>query len=329
MNRFAKFFLFVALVPALVLTSCKKSDDNTQTGNFETLKTYMVAQGLDLPALLDKWAIDAKLTTEGGIVDSTDHSIPGYYVFDLRSATDFAAGHIKGAINVALKDVVTAAQGKTDKPILLVCYTGQNAAVACAALRLSGFKDAKILKFGMAAWNEAFQDPWMNAKGNIAVGNSNWVFDAAPAPIAYNKPTWTSTATDGKAILDQKISEVLAAGLQTVNPADVLANPANYTIINFWPEADYTTFGHFAGAFDIPKFSLEGDEIKYINPEKEVMIYCYTGMTSAFVTTYFNILGYKTKSVKFGANALVYDALKDASKTVYKGPAGYSYVTGN
>lgn len=329
MNRFAKFFLFVALVPALVLTSCKKSDDDTQTGNFETLKTYMVAQGLDLPALLDKWAIDAKLTTDGGIVDPTDHSIPGYYVFDLRSATDFAAGHIKGAINVALKDVVTAAQGKTDKPILLVCYTGQNAGVACAALRLSGFKEAKILKFGMAAWNEAFQGPWMNAKGNIAVGNPNWVFDAAPAPIAYNKPAWTSTATDGKAILDQKISEVLAAGLQTVNPADVLANPANYTIINYWPEADYTTFGHFAGAFDIPKFSLEGDEIKYINPDKEVIIYCYTGMTSAFVTTYLNILGYKTKGVKFGANALVYDALKDASKTVYKGPAGYSYVTGN
>ncbi len=185
MNRLAKVFLFVASVSALLLTSCKKSDENPQTGNIETLKTYMLSQGLDLPILLDKWAIDAKLIADGGIVDPADYSIPGYYVFDLRSASDFASGHIKGAINVALKDVITAAQGKTDKPILLVCYTGQNAAIGCAALRLSEFKDAKILKFGMAAWNEAFQGPWMNANGNIAVGNAHWVFDATPTPISY------------------------------------------------------------------------------------------------------------------------------------------------
>jgi hypothetical protein len=51
-------------------------------------------------------------------------------------------------------------------------------------------------------------------------------------------------------------------------------------------------------------------------------------MTSSFVTTWLNVLGYKTKSIKFGGNALVYDALKAGSKTVFKGSANFPVVTG-
>jgi hypothetical protein len=41
-----------------------------------------------------------------------------------------------------------------------------------------------------------------------------------------------------------------------------------------------------------------------------------------------NTLGYNAKSIKFGANSLVYDDLKAAAKPVYKQAYGYTYVTG-
>jgi len=37
-------------------------------------------------------------------------------------------------------------------------------------------------------------------------------------------------------------------------------------------------------------------------------------------TFWMNVLGYKVKSIGFGANRMVYTPLKAASKAVYKGP---------
>ena len=125
MKRFISNFLVVMLIPAMVLTSCKDDSTPEPKGDFKTLSTYLVDKGLDLPALLDGWVIDPKLIADGGIVDPTDYSIPGWTVFDIRSSESFAAGHIKGAVNVALADIVTEANAinNPEAKILVVCYT--------------------------------------------------------------------------------------------------------------------------------------------------------------------------------------------------------------
>jgi rhodanese-related sulfurtransferase len=321
--------LFLVLVPALVFNGCKKDEEDPK-GNFDALKTYMVANNLDLPALLTtptSWVVDPKLIADGGIIDPADYSIPGYYVFDIRSAADFALGHIKGAVNVTLAGIITAAAGKTDKPILVVCATGQTAGQGCMALRLSGFSNAQVLKWGMSGWNADFSAGWDAAVGNTAVGNANWV-TTPTAASTYGYPEWTSTATDGAALLAERVQAVLTAGFSPQVPADVLANPANYSIVNYWVDADYTGIGHFAGAVRINPISLVGNEITGIDPNDPTLLYCYTGMTSSIVTAWLNVLGYNTKSIKWGVNALSWDALNAAGKTVWKGPKTYTYVTG-
>jgi rhodanese-related sulfurtransferase len=333
MKRILLFAAILATLPALLITSCKK-DEPDAVNAYLTLKTYMVTNTLDLPDLAKNWIIDPKSTAMGGGVDSINSTLPGYHVFDIRPASDFAAGHIKNAINVALKDVVTTAANYTDKPICVVCFTGQTAGQAVMALRLSGFPNAVVLKWGMAGWNSAFKGPWVansgfevQANGNIAVGSPNWVTTAAPANGVYLEPVWTSTATDGAAILKQRVQAVLDAGFAPASGADALANPANYQIMNYWPVADYTTFGHFSGAYNMPVIALAGDLIKGIDPSKDALIYCYTGQTSSIATFWLNVLGYKTKGIGFGANHLVYDQLKSAGKAVYKGPKNWAVVT--
>jgi rhodanese-related sulfurtransferase len=333
MKKLINLAIVLAFVPVLMMTSCKKDAPETVNA-YITLKAYMATSALDLPDLAKNWIVDPKSTKMGGPIDSVAGTMPGYNVFDIRPAADFAAGHIKNAVNVALKDVVTTAANYKDKPICVVCFTGQTAGQAVMALRLSGFPTAVVLKWGMAGWNSAYKAPWISnsgqeiaANGNIAVGNANWVTTAAPANGVFAEPVWTSSATDGAAILKERVQTVLNAGFATAAAADVLASPANYQIINYWSAADYTALGHFSGAYDLPVISIAGDLIKAFDPSKEELVYCYTGQTSSIATFWLNVLGYKTKGVAFGANRLVYDQLKAAKKTVYPGAKNWAVVT--
>lgn len=337
MKRFISYFLVVMLIPAMVLTGCKDDSTPEPKGDFKTLSTYLVDKGLDLPALLDGWIIDPTLTTATppGIVDPTDYSIPGWTVFDIRSEGSFNDGHIKGAINVALTDVVTKANAlnNPEAKILVVCYTGQTAGRAVMALRLSGFPNAKVSKFGFSAWsNNPEFDSWSSAteNGNIAVGSPNWVTTAAPAVPVNAFPSWTSTSTDGSVILASKVDEMLGKSGWGIDGSAVLGATSDFGIYNFWTNDDYVAFGHFSGAFQYKPISLANDVVSALSPTGKNIVYCYTGQTSSFIAAWLQVLGYDVQSVKYGVNSLSYTALSDASKPHWHFPYHeYEYVTVN
>ena len=338
MKKLINLAVLLAFVPVLMFTSCKK-DEPDVVNAYTTLKSYMVTNALDLPDLAKNWIVDPKSTNQvGGIVDSVSGTIPGYTIYDLRSATDFAAGHIKNATNVALKDIITTVTNASvakDAKILVVCYTGQTAGQAVMALRLLGWSKAVVLKWGMAGWNAAYKTPWVNnsgyedpAKGNLAATNTtNWVKTAAPAVGSFAEPVWTSTATDGASILKERVQAVLNSGFSPADGATVLANPATSPVINYWSQEDYLAFGHYLGAYNVPTIALAGDLVKAIDPSKEVLVYCYTGQTSSIATFWLNVLGYKTKGIGFGANRMVYTDLKTAKKATYPGPKNWAVAT--
>ncbi len=322
--------LLAILIVVTLLHACKEDPPPTPDNAYATLKTYLVANNLDLPALLSSWVVDPNGTSASGIVDDATSNVTGYTVYDLRSAADFTTNHIKNAKNIALKDVITTTESLAiakDAKILVVCYTGQTAGQAVMALRLLGWKNAQVLKWGMAGWNATYQSPWENnsgyvvaSKGDLAVGSPNWVTTAPPATGSFSEPSWTSASTDGATILKERVQAVLNAGFSPVDGSAVLATPANYTIVNYWAATDYTTLGHFSGAFNLPVISLAGDLVKGFDPTKETLVYCWTGQTSSVVTFWMNVLGYKTKSIGYGANRMIYSSLKTAGKTIYKGP---------
>lgn len=330
MKNRTHYFSALLIIFILAFSACKKDEPEPVPGEsaFSKLKTYMVDNGMDLPDLLSSWVIAATPVSEGGIVDvDNGATIPGYHVFDIRTAEQFAAGHINGAINVTLGNIVDEAANYTDKPILVVCVTGQSAGHGVMALRLMGYSDAQVLKWGMSGWNPDFQNSWANNIGDIGVDDPNWVTSAAPAPGTFGNPSWTSSFVNGIDILAERVDFMLNNGFQAVSPADVLSSPADYQIINFWDNTDYTTFGHYVGAYQIKPISLANDITKAFNPAVPSAVYCYTGQTSSMATAWLNVLGYDFKSIKFGVNALNYDALEAAGKPHWHGPANFDYVT--
>jgi len=326
MKKTRIYLLIIALVPTLLMSSCKKTDDSAdpivQKGSFADLKTYAMASGYDLTdVLIDGWVKPAS-----AIVDTNDYTIPGWYVMDIRSASDFADGHIKGAVNVALADVLAEAPKANGSPILVVCKTGQTAGQAVMALRLSGYMDAAVLKFGMAGWNPVFAGPWENSIGNTADEHpSEWTTSNPPALESFATPGWTTTATEGEAIMAERVQLMLENGFQNISSDDLWGNQNNYQIINFWSEADYTALGHFSTASVLKPISLQGDEVKAIDSEAITLVYCYTGQTSSMVTAWLNVMGYNAKSILFGVNGTNHDLLEESGKPAWHGPENYDY----
>lgn len=142
------------LIMVSLLHACKEDPPPTPDNAYNTLKAYMVANNLDLPALLTTWVVDPNGTSASGIVDDATSIVTGYTVYDIRPTADFATNHIKNAKNVVLKDVITTTETLAlakDAKILVVCYTGQTAGQAVMALRLLGYKNAQVLN---GAWQD-------------------------------------------------------------------------------------------------------------------------------------------------------------------------------
>lgn len=88
-------------------------------------------------------------------LDAVQGQMNNFQVIDIRAAEDFAKGHIEGAINMTIADIGNGLDTlPTEKPLLIVCYSGQNAAKTATAMKLSGV-DAQSLIGGMGSWTKA------------------------------------------------------------------------------------------------------------------------------------------------------------------------------
>lgn len=307
MKKLSIFLFGLLLLPALLFTSCDRGDDVTDdvvaTPAFELMADYMVENNLDIPDILvngdgEKFVVGAPAEAD------LDAFLNKYFIMDIRSSDAFLTAHIEGAQNVAFSDILTVA-ATADKPILVVCYTGQSACYATALLRMYGYAKTRALKWGMSGWNAETSGPWDSNIGDLAVNSPNWSYGAAPANITFDNPTISSTLTDGEMILKQRVEAVVAAGFKGVNGGDVLNNPGGYYINNYFSEADYSGFGHINTAYRILPLTLADESYKFLDPQANTVVtYCYTGQTSAVLSAVLNVLGYNAASMKFGMNGI-------------------------
>ncbi|MBU0474206.1 MAG: hypothetical protein KKF62_08580 [Bacteroidetes bacterium] len=246
------------------------------------------------------------------------------YVIDIRSAADYANGHIAGSVNVLLKDIVThyEANNLSSKTVVAIaCYSGQGAGYATTLLRLLGYSNVKDLKWGMCSWNDATASVWKDAIENKRA--SQFVTTNTPKAAAGNLPKLNTGKKTGAEILRARIDAMLAAGAfddVKITSDDVYASLSSYYIVNYW-KADHYNLGHIDGAMQYTPASaaagissdlLLGTYLKTLPTDKKIAVYCYTGTTSAHMAAYLKVLGYDAKTVLYGVNAMAYDMMPTA-----------------
>jgi rhodanese-related sulfurtransferase len=308
---FYLLYLFIAATFVFFNTGCSDDEDPVTPpvviNESEELAKYL--EGADggyinnaAPAVLSASSLNTEILTGANIT-----------VIDVRSATDFAAGHIQGAVNVAIADIVTYYKNNnlsSKSKVYVTCYTGQSAGLAVAALRLSGYSNVFSLKWGMCSW--AYPTSWNNAKLYGQTTPITKQMTSNPKNAAGSLPTLSTGKTTGAEIFESRLATVLTEGFAAIGITreTIYTNLSNYYIVNYWP-ADQYDQGHVEGAIQYtPKNDLKlATFIKTLPTNKTIVVYCYTGQTSAQVATYLRLLGYDAKSLSFGANRLFYDTV--------------------
>ncbi|MFH1195632.1 MAG: rhodanese-like domain-containing protein [bacterium] len=314
MNLRKLFYLFL-IIPILFINQACSEDETTEPPTIN--ETEVLAQYLEgtvnfvnsdkTPAMIAASAVYATL-----VADPTQQVI-----LDIRSATDYAAGHIEGAVNVALKDIVTYYETNSlasKTTVVVACYSGQTAGFAVGLLRLLGYTNVYDLKFGMCSWNDATASGWKNAIANGNAYASQFVTTATDKNAAGTLPTLSTGKTTGAEILKARVTALLATadpfGDAKISASSVFSGLSSYYIVNYWSATDYAT-GHIPGAVQYtPKADLNFSTLlKTLPINKPSVVYCYTGQTSAHIAAYLRVLGYDAKSLLYGVNGMSYDAM--------------------
>lgn len=80
-------------------------------------------------------------------------------ILDVRSAPEYAAGHVPGARHVPFWSALFVRAGRLgarrNEPVVIYCGHGPRARMAAAALRLRGFRDLRLLCGHMSRWRRS------------------------------------------------------------------------------------------------------------------------------------------------------------------------------
>jgi len=222
------------------------------------------------------------------MLDSNPNSI---FVLDIRSADDFEAGHIPGAVHSAWAEVGNILDRiPRTKPVVVGCYSGQTAAQTVAVLRMAGFENVKSIQSGISmGWLESaglpLDETGMNAAADLdsvsspADGKEEIIWEAA-------KEFFAAVASGNNIIPGPELHGALES------------NPNAFYVIDIRSAEDYAE-GHIAGAIH-SAWAEMGNLLEDLPGAKPIVVGCYSGQTAGQTIGVLRLLGFDAYSVQSG-----------------------------
>lgn len=311
--------LLLVMISSLFLIGCK---DDVVTpppppvvNESEILAKYVESKG-DYIYSAASFVMTAAAYKTAYLADTTK-----VYTIDIRAAADYNTKRLKGAVNVTLANLYSHIKNLNladYNNVVVTCYSGQTSAFGVSLVRamMPTIADAnKIvsLKWGMSSIDSSFAtNYWLAKTGNPRAAQ---FIDTDPPvkPAKGALPVISTGKTTGAEILEARVNKLLTDGFNiTITEAAVYANLPGHFIVNYWPFAYYKDPAHIDGAFNYDPVSkpFKYDSVLTTLPtNKPVVLYCYTGQTSAYVGAYLKLLGYDVKSLLYGANSMIFDKM--------------------
>ncbi|MCX7834985.1 MAG: rhodanese-like domain-containing protein [bacterium] len=239
-----------------------------------------------------------------------------YVVLDVRDSAVYRGnptanppygGHIPGAHLLWWKSVAnpnyesllnTWTRNKT-KRLVVYCFTGHTGGLATAALGALGYNVVNF-KYGMSGWTDDNNANGLNFTGHYTSTSAiNGTVDTVAYALedynAYPEPSSGDVRTALNNYLSTATAVISAAAVR-----DSLNAGANIFILDVRQATDYAA-GHIPTARNVFVRDLNDvATLRKLPSNRLIVIYCYTGHSGAYATTYLNALGYRAVNMKFG-----------------------------
>jgi rhodanese-related sulfurtransferase len=214
---------------------------------------------------------------------------------DIRSAADYAKGHLKGAVNMAW-GTSALTDGLKYLPhegqVYVYCYTGQTAGQTVALLNVAGVP-AQSVRLG---WNLGISKvPGVDKVTTTAatpVGTAKTYAVDPEIDAAYRAYFSDMAGKAGTAFANNIISE--AEAKKRLDSGD-----KGVVFVSVRQAADFAQ-GHIRTATNIPWGKGMNVMFSNLPARKTIIVYCYSGQTAGQTVAALRLLGYDAVSLRGG-----------------------------
>ncbi|MFP4634736.1 MAG: rhodanese-like domain-containing protein [Nitriliruptoraceae bacterium] len=240
-----------------------EGDDEAEEGSFD-LEGAVVEYASTIP---DGWMNegDTEAFKEALEVD-------GAVLIDVREESEFAEGHIPGAVNIPIRtlgDNLSAIP--TDQPVWVVCASGWRAGLATSSLRMMGYDNVNAYAPSVQGWEEA---------GEELVNEDN-------QPEDFGDPGFEPELVDAVSGFLAGIPDgYYGNSLDEVKQA----MDAGTTILDVRQPEEYEE-GHIADALSLPLREIGSSDVE-IPTDSNVIVMCQSGYRAALALPILHVLGY-------------------------------------
>ena len=213
-------------------------------------------------------------------------------ILDIRSAEDYAKGHIQGAINVPYGMDVAASLEKipSDKTVYVYCYSGQTASQTALLLNLAGKKALNVSGgFNNGISKQEAAEKWMTTE-----------------PASFDDKTYAVDA-DIKAAVENYYKQVEKAeyAKNNISPKQLkqlMESGEEVFIADLRSEEDYSK-GHIEGAVSLPYGKGMQEKFDILPTDQTIYVYCYSGQTASQMMAALRLKGYTVYNLSGGMGA--------------------------
>jgi rhodanese-related sulfurtransferase len=220
------------------------------------------------------------------------------FILDVRSADDYALGHLKGAVNLPFASTAIAENLEfipDDVPVFVNCYTGQTASQVTVVLNVAG-KNVTNIRGGWLL-GIAATDGYENYADTEAVAMPTATYDTDPELAAAvtdyfaTVASYNGTPTSNQNISSEAVKEIIDS------------ESDEYQILSVRKAEDFA-LGHVATAMNIPWGSGMETSFTELPSDKKIIVYCYTGHTASQTVAGLRLLGYEAYNMAFGMGSV-------------------------
>ena len=215
-------------------------------------------------------------------------------ILDIRSAEDYAKGHVKGAVNLPYGVDVAKALEKipTDIPVYVYCYSGQTASQTMFLLRLAGKQAVNVSGgFDKGISKEENAEEYLTTEA-AEFGKETYAVDEdiKAAIEQYYKTVAKETEYAKNNMSPKALKELTEQGSEEIYVVDLRS------------AEDYAK-GHIEGAVNLPYGKGMQKEFDKLPTDKTLVLQCYSGQTASQTMAALRIKGYNAYNLSGGMGA--------------------------